>query len=79
MNLTVKFKGVSRPREEVKRLELEFRDAMLSYCPSVERLSRWQSRMHWEYLQARQRGVWAVYRLITEKEREAIVPIVRFK
>ena len=67
MRLKIEFHNINRPRDEIVRLETIFRDAMLNYCPSIEKLSYWQERGHFEYLQAKQRGWWATYPLMTKK------------
>lgn len=79
MKLSVKFHNCTRPRVDRIRLETEFRDAMLNYCPSVERLSWLQQHCHWEYMHARQQGVWAIRPLVTDKEFKQILPMVRIE
>lgn len=77
MKLSVTFLNLTRPPEFRSLLCTEFRDAMLEYCPSVELLHRWQQNRHFEYFQARQRGVWATTKLLTEKERNRVIPIIK--
>ena len=77
--LTVQFANLCRPPEVRRKFEADFVAALLNYQPDVEKLAWWQEHGHWEYLQARQRGVWTLERQLTEKERLRVVPIVRFE
>lgn len=52
MKLTITFHNVCRPHNERVKLETEFRDDMLDYCPDPVRLERWQRTKHWEYSRA---------------------------
>lgn len=77
--LTIEFKNLCRPPEYVSFLQNVFADAMRDYHPNIERLAYLQQRGYWEYIQAKQRGIWAVTRYLTIKERLRVVPIVRFE
>lgn len=72
MKLSVNLKNCSRSKEETTRLKLEFRDAMLNYCPSVEKLSYWHSKHHFEFNLAASKGKRAISHFLTEKELDAI-------
>lgn len=69
MKLSVTFNNINRSAQEVERLELTFRNAVLDYCPSVERLALFKRKQHYEYGLAVLRGKWMVGRLLTVKER----------
>jgi len=77
MKLSVTFLNLSRPKDGRVQIACIFKNAMLDYCPSVEKLAMWQQQRHSEYFQAKQRGIWAVYPYMTDKEREISVAIVR--
>jgi len=79
MKLRITFANISRPRDEIKRLECDFRDAMLDYCPSIEKLSKWQETRNWNYSRAYWYGRWAIRPHLTDKEFDRILPRARFE
>lgn len=78
MRLVVEWCGCSRPRDVRLQHELAFRDAVLGYCPSVEKLSEWQTRGHREYKRAYRIGYWAGCEGLSDKELSKSKFIVRF-
>lgn len=78
MKLSVDILNCTRPREEKKRLCLEFRDAMLNYEPNVERIFNLKAKSHYEYSQAYMRGLRAIRPLITQCESEKYIIVTEF-
>lgn len=70
MKLRIIFLNCTRTKEEKAHRELVFRDAMLEYCPSIEKLAEWQERRHYEYARAYWKGKFAVGQILTKYERD---------
>jgi len=79
MKLSVTFHHIHRPPEQVRKLEEDFKAAMLDYEPDVTRIARWQEKRHYEYTRARDKGNFAVLSKLTDKEQNRFVAIVRFE
>lgn len=79
MKLTVHFTGVSRPRQEVERLQDMFRNAMLDYSPSIEKLKLWKDRGHYEFIQSIIRGRWSVKPILSKKELDTYKVFIEIK
>lgn len=79
MRLVVTFNNCTRTKQEQQRLELVFRNAMLDYIPSVEKLEMYKRKHYYEYNFAYMRGKWTVDRLLSVKERLAVTAWVSFE
>lgn len=60
MKLHIELKYCKRPHIDRVWLENEFRDAVLAYCPSVEKLAQFKEDLHHEWYAALKRGWWAL-------------------
>ena len=68
-HLSVKLKGICRPKEYVSFLETHFRDAVLDYESDPNEVKRLLEKDQWENRRIRRRGRDAIVPFTTSKER----------
>ena len=68
MRLKVEFRNCSRRPEERKKIEAEFIEGALGYCPPVELIHKWRERRHYEYSRVYWAGYFRATYDLTDKE-----------
>ena len=79
MRLVVTFANCNLPKQEQERLSLVFRNAMLDYVVSVEKLELYQRKRYFEFNFAVLRGRWACYRYLSIPDRVSLQPYISFE
>lgn len=79
MKLIVKLHGYQCSNREKMRLQLEFRDAVLEACPSLERLEKAQRDDRAEYRRAIDIGFSAVANVIGRDKTKGMSAELRFE